>query len=109
VTAFRPLTLAGDQLDGVRVLVPSVARVVRRGAAIEGTLGDVSGPDPQADEEARSFARALVASGQVRTAPRARRRLAAAPEPAPGRPHRPTHEVRVVDDQPTLVRVGFAI
>jgi hypothetical protein len=109
VTAYRPVTLTGTGLDGVRVMVPASARVARRGGSITGTLGEVTQIDGDADEQARAFARSLVASGQVRTAPRATRRLAAPPQPPPNVPQRAvSHEIRIVDDQPTLVRVGFA-
>lgn len=108
VAAFRPVALAGEGLEGVRVLVPSVARVARRGGAIRGTLGEVTPADAGSDDEARAFVRALVASGQVRTAPRATRRLAVSPQPSADRPQRtPSHEIRILDGEPTVVRVGF--
>jgi hypothetical protein len=65
--------------------------------------------DGDVDEQARAFARSLVASGQVRTAPGATRRLAAAPQPRADVPQQtPSHEIRVVNGEPTLVRIGFA-
>jgi hypothetical protein len=109
VAAYRSLDLTGEGLEGVQVMVPAVARVARRGAAIVGLLGEVAPADTDVDENARAFARALVASGQVRTAPAAGRRLAAfAPIPADRSPRTATHEIRLVSGQPTLVRVGFA-
>ena len=108
VAAYRPVTLSGVGLEGVRVMVPAGARIARRGAAVMGMLGDVTPADGTSDNEARAFAQALVASGQVRTAPQATRRLAVAPQPSTDRPHRtPSHEIRIVDGEPTLVRVGF--
>jgi hypothetical protein len=108
VAAFRSVALSGQGLEGVQVRVPAGARVARRGAAIEGVLGEVTPADGAADNEARAFALALVASGQVRTAPQATRRLAAAPQPSVDRPQRtPSHEIRIMDGEPTLVRVGF--
>jgi hypothetical protein len=111
VSAYRPIPLDDDGLPGVQVLVPGVARVAttRRGRSITGVLGDVTSSAGEAVEHARAFARSLVANGDVRTAPRAARRLAAAPQPPAGRvPHKPSHEIRVVAGQPTLVRVGFS-
>jgi hypothetical protein len=108
VVAFRSVALSGQGLEGVRVMVPAGARVARRGAAISGMLGEVTPADGAGDQEARAFASALVASGQVRTAPLATRRLAVAPQPSTDRPQRTaSHEIRVVDGEPTLVRVGF--
>ena len=108
VAAFRSVALSGPGLEGVSVRVPAAARVARRGAAIQGMLGEVTPADGGADTEARAFARALVASGQVRTAPQATRRLAAAPQPTVDRPQRTaSHEIRILDGEPTLVRVGF--
>lgn len=108
VAAFRSVALSGQGLEGVRVMVPAGARVARRGAAISGMLGEVTPADGAGDQEARAFASALVASGQVRTAPLATRRLAVAPQPSTDRPQRTaSHEIRVVDGEPTLVRVGF--
>ena len=109
VTAYRPLTLTGTGLDGVRVMVPGVARVTRRGTSITGVLGEVTQANSEVDDQARAFVRALVASGQVRTAPQATRRLAAPPQPRPDVPQKtPSHEIRVIAGEPTLVRVGFA-
>jgi hypothetical protein len=109
VAAYRPLDLTGEGLDGVQIMVPAVARITRRGGAIVGTLGEAAPADAAADEDARAFARALVASGQVRTAPAAARRGASVVAPQPDRPPQTaTHEVRMVSGRPTLVRVGFA-
>ncbi len=108
VASFRSVALSGQGLEGVRVMVPAAARVARRGAAIEGTLGEVTPADGAADNQARAFVQALVASGQIRTAPRARRRGAAPLQPPADLPHRtPSHEIRIVDGAPTVVRVGF--
>ena len=110
VAAYRPLELNGDGLDGVRVMVPGVARVSTRrgGRAITGVLGDVTPAQGDVDAQARAFARSLVASGDIKVAPRASRRMGAAPQPAVDRGARkPTHEIRIVDGEPTLRRVGF--
>ena len=107
VAAFRPLQLAGAGLEGVRIMIPGVARVARRGRAMGGVLGDVTPASGAVAEEARAFARTLVASGTLRTAPRAARRMAAPPQPAPRQQHLPTHEVQVVDGEPTIRRIGF--
>jgi hypothetical protein len=110
VSAYRPMPLDGVGLQGVQVMVPGIARVAttRRGRSITGVLGDVTSSEGDAAVHARAFARSLVASGDVRTAPRAARRLAA-PQPPAGRvPHKPSHEIRIVRGQPTLVRVGFS-
>jgi hypothetical protein len=111
VSAYRPVPLDGVGLQGVQVMVPGVARVAttRRGRSITGVLGEVTSSEGQATDQARAFARSLVANGDVRTAPRAARRLAAAPQPqAPRVPHTASHQIRLVDGQPTLVRVGFS-
>jgi hypothetical protein len=90
-------------------MVPGVARVTRRGTSITGVLGEVTQANSEVDDQARAFVRALVASGQVRTAPQATRRLAAPPQPRPDVPQKtPSHEIRVIAGEPTLVRVGFA-
>jgi hypothetical protein len=109
VAAYRPLDLSGDGLDGVQVMVPAMARVARRGASIVGVLGEVTPADGDVEENARAFARALAAHGQIRTAPAAGRRLAAAiAVPTDGPRRMATHEIRLVSGQPTLVRLGFA-
>ena len=108
VTAYRSLTLTDGGLDGVRVMVPAVARVTRRGGAVTGTLGEVTPADSVVDDQARAFVRSLVASGQIRTQGRATRRMAAAPQPRADVPQRmPSHEIKVVNGEPTLVRIGF--
>ena len=112
VAAFRPLQLAGDGLEGVRIMVPGVARVARRGRSVTGVIGEVTPSTGQVADEARAFARTLVASGELRTAPRAARRMAgrrmaAPPQPAPRQPHRATHEIQVLDGEPTIRRLGF--
>ena len=92
-------------------MVPGIARVAttRRGRSITGVLGEVTSSEGDAAVQARAFARSLVANGDVRTAPRAARRLAAAPQPPTARvPHKPSHEIRLVGGEPTLVRVGFS-
>ena len=78
--------------------------------SITGILGEVTSSEGEAATQARAFARSLVANGDVRTAPRAARRLGAAPQPPadPGADSRTSHEIRMVDGEPTLVRVGFA-
>ncbi len=111
VSAYRPLPLDGAGLQGVRIMVPGIARVAttRRGRSITGVLGEVTSSEGDAAVQARAFARSLVANGDVRTAPRAARRLAAAPQPPTARvPHKPSHEIRLVGGEPTLVRVGFS-
>ncbi|HEV8516301.1 MAG TPA: hypothetical protein VGQ47_01520, partial [Candidatus Limnocylindrales bacterium] len=104
VTAYRPLRLTGDGLEGVRIMVPAAARVTRRGRAIGGVLGDVAPVTPEAENDARAFARALAANGQLRIAPRAARRVHAAAPQARGAPARPTatHEIRIVDGEATI-------
>ncbi len=82
-----------------------------RAAAGRSPASWVRSPRPRVrpPAQARAFARSLVANGDVRTAPRAARRLAAAPQPPAARvPHTPSHEIRLVGGQPTLVRVGFS-
>ncbi len=111
VTAYRPLMLDGDGLEGVRVMIPGVARVqmTRRGGRIAGVIGNVTPASGEVEQHARAFVRALVASGDVRTAPRAARRMRAAPQPQVRGPRRQTsHEIRIVGGQPTLVRIGFS-
>jgi hypothetical protein len=111
VSAYRPIPLEGVGLEGVHVRVPGIARVAttRRGRSITGVLGEVTSSEGEAAAQARAFARSLVVNGDVRTAPRAARRLAAPPQPPATRvPHRASHEIRLVDGQPTLVRVGFS-
>lgn len=111
VSAYRPMPLDGVGLEGVQVMVPATARVAttRGGRSVTGILGNVSSSEGDAAAHARAFARSLIASGDVRTAPRAARRLAAAPQPPAGSvPHKPSHEIRMVGGQPTLVRVGFS-
>lgn len=111
ISAYRPVPLDGEGLQGVQVMVPGVARVAstRRGRSITGVLGEVTSSEGEAAAQARAFARSLVANGDVRTAPRAARRLAAAPQAPSARvPHPASHEIRLVDGQPTLVRVGFS-
>jgi hypothetical protein len=111
VSAYRPLTLDGAGLQGVQIMVPGIARVAttRRGRSITGVLGEITSSEGEVAGQARAFARSLVANGDVRTAPRAARRLAAAPQPPTARvPHKPSHEIRLVGGQPTLVRVGFS-
>lgn len=110
VAAYRPLTLDDTGLKGVRVMVPGVARVKTRrgGRAITGVVGDVIPAQGDADAQARAFARSLLASGDIKVAPRATRRLGAAPQPTVDRGARkPTHEIRIVGGEPTLKRVGF--
>ena len=111
VTAYRPLMLDGDGLEGVRVMIPGVARVqmARRGGRIAGVLGNVTPASGVVEDQARAFVRALVASGDIRTAPRAASRMRAAPAPQIQSPRKRTsHEVRIVGGQPTLVRLGFS-
>ena len=111
VSAYRPIPLDGVGLEGVQVRVPGIARVAstRRGRSITGILGEVTSSEGEAATQARAFARSLVANGDVRTVPRAARRLAAPPQPPAARaPRRTSHEIRLVDGEPTLVRVGFA-
>ena len=111
VSAYRPLPLDGGGLQGVQIMVPGIARVAttRRGRSITGVLGEITSSEGDAAAQARAFARSLVANGDVRTAPRAARRLAAAPQPPAARvPHKPSHEIRLVGGEPTLVRVGFS-
>jgi hypothetical protein len=111
VTAYRPLMLDSEGLAGVRVMIPGVARVAltRRGGPISGVLGNVTPASSEVEQHARAFVRALVASGDVRTAPRAARRMRGAAQPEVRGPRRrSSHEIRMVGGQPTLVRLGFS-
>jgi hypothetical protein len=109
VTAFRPVRLTGDQLEGVRILVPGVARVARRGRSIGGVIGSVTPATGDAEQaHAQAFARTLVASGQLRVTAGAQRRMRGAAAPSNGRLPTTTHEVRVLDGEPTIVRRGFS-
>jgi hypothetical protein len=109
VTAFRPVRLTGDQLEGVRILVPGVARVVRRGRSIGGVVGAVTPSTGDAEQaHARAFARMLVESGQLRTTPSVRRRMRGAQPPSDGQRPTASHEVRIVEGEPTIVRRGFS-
>ncbi len=112
VSAYRTLALDSEGLEGVRVMVPGVARVqmVRRGGPIAGVLGNITPAGDEVEAEARAFVRALIASGDVRVPPRAATRMAAAlPEPDRQNPRqRTSHEIRIQGGQPTLVRVGFS-
>jgi hypothetical protein len=110
VAAYRPVTLDGAGLEGVRVMVPGTTRVsVRRGGgAITGTLGEVTPASGEVEAQARAFARSLLENGDIQTAPRAVRRMGAAPRPAVDRGSRkPTHEIRIKRGQPELIRIGF--
>lgn len=108
VTAFRPVRLDGEGLEGIRIMVPGVARVTRRGRSMGAVLGEVAPVTPEAESDARAFARALLANGQLRVAPRVARRVRAA-GPVAAAPPRPTatHEIRIVDGEPTIRRRGF--
>lgn len=110
VAAYRPVTLDGRGLEGVRVMVPGVTRVAvtRRGGAITGTLGEVTPASGEVEAQARAFARSLLENGDIQTAPGAVRRMGAAPRPAVDRGSRkPTHEIRIRHGQPELIRIGF--
>lgn len=116
VTAYRPVALT-DELAGLHIMVPATARVRTRGAAIVGILGDVSPADAPAEVEARAFARALLANGDLtREEAAGPRRLRGAtmapmalPPPRPvNAPFPPTHAVRTIDGLATIVRIGFA-
>lgn len=110
VAAYRPLSLDGRGLEGVRVMVPGAARVATRrgGRSLTGTLGEVTPAHGDVDAQARAFAKSLLDNGDIKTAPRAMRRLAAPPQPSTDRGSRaPTHEIRIVGGEPTLVRIGF--
>ncbi len=88
VAAYRPITLDGRGLEGVRVMVPGVTRVAvtRGGRAATGTLGEVAPASGEAEAQARAFARSLLENGDIQTA--------AASRPANGR-GTPTREPRV--------------
>ena len=110
VAAYRPLRLDGDGLDGVRVMVPGVARVSTRrgGRTITGVLGDVT--PAQGDADARP-ARSPAASSPAATSRWRRGRVVGWGRPRSRRSDRgarkPSHEIRIVDGEPTLRRVGF--
>jgi hypothetical protein len=108
VSASRPLRLTGDGLDGVEIMVPAAARVARRGRGMGELIGDVSPITTEAEDNARAFARSLVASGQLRVSPRVTRRARGVASAIPQGPARTaTHEIRVVRGTPTIVRRGF--
>jgi hypothetical protein len=125
VTAYRPIALT-DELAGLHMLVPASAQVRTRGAAVVGVLGEVRPADQEAENEARAFARALVANGDLifpagdppAGAPRTRgpaaggrlRGRAAAPLlPRPANaPFPPTHVVRREGNLNVIRRLGFA-
>jgi hypothetical protein len=86
-------------------------------------IGNVTPADQEAEREGRAFARALLANGDIRPTgdpatedqPKRRRvrggrpRFEMAPTPRPNfAPFPPTHEVRMVNGEPTLSRVGFS-
>jgi hypothetical protein len=110
VAAFRPVTLDGRGLEGVRVMVPGVTRVStkRGGRAITGTLGEVTPAQGDVEAQARAFARSLLENGDIGTTGRATRRAGIAPQPTVDRGVRkPTHTIKIKGGQPELVRVGF--
>ena len=109
VAAYRPLTLDGRGLEGVRVMVPGVTRVAatRGGRAATGTLGEVAPASGEAEAQARAFARSLLENGDIQTAARAVRRMGAAPRPANPGSGKPTHEIRIRRRPAELVRIGF--
>jgi len=124
VAAYRPIQLTEGQLTGVRLMVPGTAEVRRRGRSVTGVIGDVKPADQEVEREGRAFARALLANGDIRPTgddtasgdqPRRRRvrggrpRFEMAPTPRPNyAPFPPTHEVKMVNGEPTLSRVGFS-
>ena len=99
VTGFQPMTLTGAGLRGLQILVPAVARVQTRGAAIVGLLGEPAPIEKDSQAHAQAFAQALVANGDVELGKGAR---------AVRRAARPTsHVVKMVGGKPTIVRRGF--
>lgn len=126
VTAYRPVALT-DELQGLSVLVPASAQVRTRGSAVVGVLGEVRPADQEAENEARAFARALIANGDLilpagdagrvgaqRTrgfaaGGRLRGRVVAPPPPRPANaPFPPTHVVRREGNLNVIKRLGFA-
>jgi hypothetical protein len=123
VTAYRTVALT-DELAGLHVMVPASAQVRTRGATVVGVLGEVRPADQEAENEARAFARALLANGDlilpaggaaagVGRAPgsgsRLRGRAAAPPLPRPANaPFPPTHVVRSEGGLNVIRRLGFA-
>jgi len=121
VVAYRPLQLTDGELAGVQVMVPATAAVRTRGRSVTGVIGVVRPADQEVERESRAFAAALLANGDIRgsaarAAPASGRRtrggggkgiIAPAPRPAYA-PFPPTHEIRSVGGQPTLIRVGFS-
>lgn len=101
VAAYRATRLKGAALKGLRIMVPTIARVQMHGRAIVGLLGDPIMPaQADAESEAQAFAQGLVANGdlaldQRRTMTRKR-------------PRRATHVVKLVAGKRTVVRRGFA-
>jgi hypothetical protein len=117
VAAFRPVTLDGRGLEGVRLMVPGVTRVstTRGGRSMTGTLGEVTPALGDVEAQARAFARSLLENGDIvlreesrgRNARSAGRRMAP-PQPSGTRPPgRPTHVIKIVRGQPELQRRGF--
>ncbi len=126
VTAYRPVALT-DELAGLSVLVPASAQIRTRGATVVGVLGEVRPADQEAENEAKAFARALVANGDLiqpsdgAAAPgaprtrgfaaggRTRGRAVAPPPPRPANaPFPPTHIVRREGNLNVIKRLGFA-
>ena len=99
VTAFQPMSLTGAGLRGLQILVPAVARVQTRGAAIVGLLGEPAPVDKDSQAHAQAFAQALVANGDLDMGKGVRAMRNAT---------RPTsHVVKKVGGKPTIVRRGF--
>jgi hypothetical protein len=98
VAAWRPLALSGRGLAGLHVLVPATARLVLRGTAILGSIGDPAPVDEHVERHARAFAQGLVANGQLEGVAGRRER----------RPPRATHRVAVRSGKRVIVRLGFA-
>ena len=115
VSSFQQVALGADA-PGLSIRVPATARVSTHGRTLRGVLGDVSQVDAAAESEARAFARMLLANADVKdpAGPAGRSHLrghsfAVSPEQRPANaPFPPTHTVRVIAGQPTIVRVGFA-
>ena len=99
VSAYQPMSLTGAGLRGLQILVPAVARVQTRGAAIVGLLGEPAPVDKDSQAHAQAFAQALVANGDLEMGKGVRAMRSAT---------RPTsHVVKKVGGKPTIVRRGF--